>query len=215
MKNLYKFAGMIVLVSMVISSPAVSDTGVRLNVGLSNIAYGDFNDVVDLSNENSAVFGEIENISWVPEIGGEIFYSPMPMFSVGVGVGMIKGSSDLSSVILGDFEHKINVYPMTVTAYFKPSLPLMPIKPYAYAGTGMYYSKLSFDYSGFRQDVFQITDAELTKLGFGFHAGGGLEFSIVPMLSLQIGVQGRWAKIKGFEGTGTDQIGRASCRERV
>ncbi|MCD6380000.1 autotransporter outer membrane beta-barrel domain-containing protein [bacterium] len=204
MKNWYRFVGIMVFISMVISAPAVSDTGVRLNVGLSHIAYGDYNDFIETVNKDLVPFGiELENLSWVPEVQGEVIYSPLPMMTVGFGVGMIYGSAELSSDLIGNFQHDVKAYPMTVTAYFKPSIPLMPVKPYVYAGAGMYYSKLTFSVNMDQLGAgWESTD--LTKTGFGLHGGAGLEFSIAPMLSLQVGVQGRWAKIKGFKGTGTD-----------
>jgi len=207
MNEYYKIAGIIVFISLLLSSPAVSDTGARLNVGLSHISYGDYNDYIDNDNEDLAVLNvELENLNWVPEVQGEIMYSPFPMITAGFGAGIIYGSADLSTDILGEFKHDVRVYPITVTAYFKPSLPLMPIKPYVYAGAGMYYSKLTFSVSMDElSSGWESTD--LTKTGFGLHGGAGLEFSIMPLLSLQIGVQARWADIKGFEGTGTDLDG--------
>ncbi len=43
---------------------------------------------------------------------------------------------------------------------------------------------------------------ELSKWGFGLHGGAGFEISILPKLSVDIGVKARWANFKGFEGTG-------------
>ncbi|MBD3178237.1 MAG: hypothetical protein GF417_00810, partial [Candidatus Latescibacteria bacterium] len=130
------------------AAPAAADTGVRVNAGLTHIGYGDFNDFVDDINYELNEYGiEMNNINWVPEIQGEVLYSPFPMFTVGLGAGIIFGSSDLNASIGGfslDFEHEIKVYPITVTGYFKPSMPMFPLKPYIYGGAGLYHSKMSF-----------------------------------------------------------------------
>ncbi len=212
MKRCSKLAGIVVLISILISAPAISDTGVRVSVGLSHIGYGDFNDMVGPMNSDSLLntFNvKMANMNWIPEIQAEVFHSPLPLLTVGLGAGYMYGCAGLSDDLFGKLEHTVKVYPITVTGYFKPSLPLMPVKPYVYGGLGIYYSKLSFSYTGLWQQYSQQTSSELTKSGFGLHGGAGLEFSILPMISFQVGVQGRWAKIEGFEGTGTDLNGNS------
>lgn len=196
---------------------AGADTGVRINAGLSHISYGDFNDFVDDTNYELEQYGiEMDNINWVPEIQGEVMYSPAPMFTLGLGAGMIFASSDLSTSIGGfglDFEHKIRVYPITVTGYFKPSVPMFPVKPYIYGGAGLYHSKMEFGtnlgdvFESVDPEVVYFREADLSATGFGLHGGAGIEFAILPLLSLQVGIQARWADVSGFEGTGTTSGG--------
>jgi len=217
MRSYSAIAVLTVLAVTLSGIPAGADTGVRVNAGLTHISYGDFNEFVDDVNYELEGYGiEMENLNWVPEIQGEVLYSPMPFFTVGLGAGMIFGSSDLSTTIGGfnlDFEHSIKAYPITVTGYFKPSIPLFPIKPYIYGGAGIYYSKMDFGTN--LGDVFESLDpeavyfeqADMSATGFGLHGGAGLEFSIVPLLSLQVGIQARWADVSGFEGTGTTSGG--------
>ena len=198
-------------VAIVTTAAGVSEAGIgfRATGGFSHISYGDFNDWVDEANKSLAAggAGEIDDIKWVPEFGGEFYYSIVPMFEVGVGAGIMMGNSEYS-FMEGDefieFEHKIKAFPINANFYFKPNVPFASMKPYLYAGGAMYYTKLDFalnlsDEMGY--------DAELSAWGFGIHGGGGMEFSVLPSLSFDIGFKIRWASIDGFEGTATDLEG--------
>jgi hypothetical protein len=192
---------------LALSSSSAAETGFRVNAGMTRISYDDYNDFADIVNEDLAVFGtELENLNWLPELQGEFLYSPLPLITFGAGAGMIFGKAELSSSLIGNLEYGVRSYPITMTGYFKPELPLMPVKPYAFCGIGMYYSKITCEFStDIVEGIYESTD--LSTWGFGIHGGAGLEFSILPMLSLEVGVRGRWADIKGFEGTGTDAAG--------
>jgi len=196
------------------SSPSFAGFGVRAYGGMDYIRYSDYNDFVDYINgvvlSGLGVSSEINNIHFVPEIGGEVLFSTLPWFTVGVGAGMIYGKSSLEVEISGDvmsFEHKIKAYPITGTLYFKPTIPLFIAKPYFFAGAGMYYCKMNFNQMLTYSGITEGFDSELTKSGFGFHGGAGIEFSLVPMVSISLEVKGRMAKIKGFEGTATSLDG--------
>jgi hypothetical protein len=69
--------------AIVVAAAGVSHAGIgfRATGGYSHISYGDFNDWVDEANESLAAggAGEIDNIKWVPEFGGEFYYSIVPM----------------------------------------------------------------------------------------------------------------------------------------
>jgi opacity protein-like surface antigen len=114
------------------------------------------------------------------------------------------GNSEYSFSEAGEFvefEHKIKSIPINANFYFKPNVPFASMKPYMYAGAAMYYTKLDFGLNFSDEAGY---DAELSTWGFGIHGGGGMEFSIVPSLSFDVGVKIRWASIGGFEGTATD-----------
>jgi hypothetical protein len=202
-----KFTALMAAFSLVLCGNASSETGIRLNAGMSRVSYDDYNKFVDEVNKSLSSIGlELEKLHWLPEIQGEFIYSPLPLITVGAGAGMLFGKAELSSGLIGQMEYGVKTYPITVTGYFKPDLPLMPVKPYAFFGLGMYYSKINFELDqNFVQGVSE--SADMTTWGFGFHGGAGLEFSILPALSLELGVRARWAELKGFEGTGTDANG--------
>ncbi len=201
-------------VAIVTAAAGVSEAGIgfRATGGYSHISYGDFNDWVDEVNESlaSGGAGEIDNIKWVPEFGGEFYYSIVPMFEIGVGAGMMMGNSEYSFTD-GDesveFEHKIKAFPINANFYFKPNVPFSGMKPYLYAGGAMYYTKLDFGFKLANLSDEGGYDAELSTWGFGIHGGGGMEFPIIPSLSLDVGFKIRWASIGGFEGTATDLEG--------
>ncbi len=201
MRDGFKLSVTIAIIVFLFSGAARADTGFRVSAAMSRISFDDYNDMVDTINEDLSLFqAEAENLNWLPELGGEFFYSPFPLVSVGAGAGMIFGGAELSTQGIGNYEYGVRSYPLTLTGYFKPDIPLMPVKPYAYLGVGAYYASIDFDFSYSEQGIKE--SADLSAWGFGFHGGAGLEFSILPLVSLEVGLRGRWVDIEGFEGTG-------------
>ncbi|MCK4538414.1 MAG: outer membrane beta-barrel protein [Candidatus Krumholzibacteria bacterium] len=210
MKRSAAVAVVMTIVLSFVSSLACAGIGARVYGGLTHISYSDYNEWVDDANEELGVGENLDNMKWVPEFGGELYYSVAPMFEIGLGAGMILGSteysfSELTSFI--DFNHKMKAFPISANLYFRPSVPFVSMKPYLYGGGGMYYSRLDF---GFKISDGTDTwgyDAELSTWGFGIHGGGGMEFSIAPTFSLDIGFRVRWADISGYEGSATNTDG--------
>jgi len=210
MKGIIKSIVFIVVFSLFVVSPSYAGFGVRALAGVGYIRYTDFNDFADYITDNVIskydVSGELGNIHFVPEAGGEVIFSVVPMINFGLGAGVLFGKSSIgvsSNDGSFDFEHKIKAYPLTGTLYLKPSIPFIPSKPYVFVGAGLYVCTLNFSSRlsvGTEETGY---DAELSRTGFGFHGGGGIEFGIVPTVSFGIEVKGRFAKIKGFEGTRT------------
>lgn len=201
------FMAIITIAALLFPGEAVAGFGLRLTGGFSHIAYGDFNDGVDAINTVYAGIAEMDNMKWVPEFGGEFYYSIIPMLEIGIGGGMIAGSSELSFSMMGvnlSSNHKMKAYPVSLTAYFRPKVPFVSMKPYLFGGGGLYYSKLDFDLNLTSPGESEGYSAELSAWGFGLHGGGGVEFSIMPAFSFDIGFKMRWADIDGFEGTMTE-----------
>jgi opacity protein-like surface antigen len=204
-----RFSAVAVIAILSISFlPGVSYAGfgIRLTGPATYVGYGDFNDYVDTYNSEylSDSPYKYENINWAPEFGVEVLYTLLPKIDIGVGAGIIMGTSEYS-VSAGleniTLRHKIRPYPFTATAYYR--LPWMggPFKPIAYGGVGVYYNKAFFSsaYMGTGNDYsYEWT---LTKWGFGLHGGVGFEISILPKLSVDLGIKARWANFTGFEGT--------------
>jgi opacity protein-like surface antigen len=198
----------ILLVSLfVYTGAAQAGVGVRAWGGIGHIGYGQYNEWVDAFNADPIIISsghEIDNMNWVAEFGGEVLFSAIPLIDIGVGAGMLLSSSDISISGGGEIfsiEHKLRSYPFTATAYFKPDIPFAFMKPIVYGGIGFYRTVLTWDYTD--TVTPRYWDAELDKWGFGMHGGVGFEISVMPMMSIDLGVRGRWAKIKGFEGTCT------------
>ena len=214
MKKFSSVVAILLMSTFVYTGLAHAGVGVRITGPVSYISYGNWNDFADFLNDVAipelGFSQKIDNINWVPEFGGEILVSPVPLLDVGLGAGMMLKTAEISISQGGEtmsFGHKLRVYPFTLTGYLKPSLPLGFAKPFFYGGVGLYYTKLIFedDYEGIMGDYSY--EAELTKTGFGLHGGAGLEFSVFPKVSIDIGVKARWAKLKGFEGTASDSEG--------
>lgn len=185
---------------------ASAGIGVRASGGLSYISYGDFNDAADYANEElwaSGATGEVGAIHWIPEFGGEVYVSVIPGLSVGLGGGILFGTSAyMLQTSLGSYsyEHAMKAYPVTVTAYV--DLPMLPFaKPFVYLGGGEYWTSLTFEESTSSGLSTEEASAELQEWGFGFHGGAGLSFEIVPKVQCEVGLKWRRAVVKGFEGT--------------
>ncbi len=202
---------MCLVIVLLAGSNAGAGVEFRLMGGMDYIAYDHFNNFADNLNDDLANLGvseEIGNIHWVPEINGEVKISLLPLLSTGFSAGYIYGKSDFSleegSTSLS-LDHNIKVYPLMLTGYVNPPIPFA--EPYLYAGAGLYMARMEFDQS-FSEggDSYGYT-AELEKTGFGLHGGAGMKFSFTPLIGLEVGVRGRWADIKGFEGTAEDSEG--------
>ncbi|MBU8922965.1 MAG: hypothetical protein KOO63_14200, partial [Bacteroidales bacterium] len=118
-----------------VSEPAGAGIGARVYGGFSHISYSDYNDWVDQANEEIGIGEKLDNIKWVPEFGGELFYPVSPMIEIGLGAGLMSGSSEYfvsggSSTI--NFNSKIKAVPITANLYFRPSVPFTSMSPYLY-----------------------------------------------------------------------------------
>lgn len=189
--------------------PAEAGFGIKLKGGYSYISYSDFNDWVDLSNsEIPNGSPTLDNINWVPEFSAEFVFPILPTFSGAVGIGYISGKSDYSVDFGGDsfsILHKVKAMPILLNVYWEP--PLVSINPFVYGGVGFYKTSLEFKYGLISGGNYEGFESELDKWGFGLQAGGGVRIALVPTMSLDIGAQGRWADISGFEGTTTTSDG--------
>ena len=198
------------LAAFVMPAPAEAGFGFRVNGGLAYVTYSDFNDYAKYMNDKElpliGVTDKLDEIRWVPEINGEVLFSPVPAITIGAGAGMISGKSEFSFSYADNgyfYEHTVKAYPLSLNGYFDPPLTGIAIKPYLRGGIAAVYSKITFDVTLTAGGVTDGLDAELTTWGFEMHGGGGLRFAIFPMVSIDLGVVGRWANLKGFEGTGT------------
>lgn len=215
-----RFFSLAVLLAVFVILPQAVFAGVSLRFtgGYYHMGYKDFNDWVkqlnasiDEANQDipaSQQIPKMDEMTWVPEFGGEILFSVAPTVSIGAGVGIIAGSSSIAYQLEGfgiDFDHKVRSYPFTATAYVR--FPAIPIKPFLYGGAGFYRSKATFDYYALMDYDRLGYSAELTDWQFGIHGGGGISFNIAPTISLDIDMRFRWADLKGFEGTATSSDG--------
>ena len=212
MKRLASVVAIMLLSVFVYTGAVHAGIGVRVWGGFNKIGYGDYNNWADAVNREilAGTGHAFENMNWVGEFGGEALVTVIPMLDIGVGVGMLLSSMEYD--VSGDGvtytqTHKVRSIPFTLTGYFKPPLPVSVVKPFVFGGVGLYSTKLTWDedLNGTAADDFTY-ETELTKTGFGIHGGLGVEFSVLPMVSVDLNVKGRWAKIKGFEGTGTHSI---------
>lgn len=197
----------IALAVIAVAIPAEAGFGIKVKGGYTYISYSDFNNWMDETNsEIPSGSPTLDNINWLPEVAVEFTFPLLPTFSGAVGIGYLSGKSDYGVSLGGDsfsYLHKVKAMPVLLNVYWEP--PLVSINPFVYGGLGFYRTSLEFDYwltsGGDRQGYF----AEMEKWGFGLQAGGGVRIALIPTMSLDIGVQGRWADVSGFDGTATNQ----------
>ncbi len=200
-------------VALCAAQPA-SAFGIRVTGGFAHVAYGDFNDFADGINDLIArdpdITGELGDIRWIPELGAEVTAALTPLFSLGAGAGMLRGSSEFTFSSGGatlSFEHTVAAYPFTGTLYAEIPASLGFAKPYAFAGGGAYYTKLAFaERVGSLGDVVGY-DADLSSWGYGLHGGAGISVAVAPRVAVDIGFKGRYVKVSHFEGTATSTKG--------
>jgi hypothetical protein len=206
MRRLCSATAAIALVCILGAGSARAGLAFRLNAGPSRVSYGQYNEMVDEMNReissDPSMTGELDNLHWLSEFSGEVLFSVAPTVHIGIGAGIISGKSSFSIEPLEvGFEHTVKAFPFTATAYVNTPAPFSFAKPYVFGGVGAYYSKLGFTISA-PVDT-SAYDYDLSAWGFGLHGGAGLDFSVAPKISLSVEIKGRWAKLKGFEGTGT------------
>jgi hypothetical protein len=213
MKSVWWVLAAVAVASVPVFGSASAGVGVRVNGGVSRISYGDFNAWVDNVNARMATetlaVGAVDKIHWIPEFSGEFLYSFVPGLTVGVGAGMLSGKSTFD-VGFADgsyrFEHSVRSYPFTATLY--GDLPTIPVgKPYVFGGGAAYYAKITFHETVTAGTEEEWYDADLTAWGFGVHGGAGLEIPIVPMVSADVGVTGRFVRMRRFSGNATGNEG--------
>lgn len=135
----------------------------------------------DLENFNG---GHTSHLDSKTGFNGEVAIGRylLPFFAMELGAGYFesKGSPEAEPG-----HTKLRVVPVIATA--KVLLPLGPIEPYGEFGIGAYFTK--FEVNGNLGDF-----SGSSKVTYGLHAGGGVNFNITDTLFL--GVEGRylWAK---------------------
>ena len=199
----------IVLTIAAASVPAEAGLGIKVKGGYSWISYGDYNDWVEKANKDMPQgLPAYEELHWIPEISAEFMFPLFPTISGAVGVGYLSGKVDYNVSIGADglsSVHKVKSIPILLNVYWEP--PLEVINPFVYGGVGFYRTGLEFDLSITSGGNVDGYNAELDKWGFGLQAGGGVSIALAPTVSFDVGIQGRWADISGFEGTATSVDG--------
>jgi opacity protein-like surface antigen len=204
--------------------PAISQAkgfALKATGGYGTMTTGDYNtlgnstfqlikDMADFYAGTSS--GEFKKLNLGFEFEGEVILNLFGGFGLGVGVGYIMRSNEskmgvtfpLAGSISLSISPDITAIPITLSAYyFAPGVG--SLKPYAYGGLGYYIGKIKVVT---RVDTEPLTspaswtetDDRVKDQGFGFHVGAGLEFKLVPKVSLFIEGKARYCKLTSWEG---------------
>jgi hypothetical protein len=211
MNRSHSALAVLILGTLIATNAATAGIGFRVSGGYGYISYRDYNDRIDYMNSeylpSMSIAGTLDKLHWAPEISGEVLVFLFPRFDFGLGVGLISGSRSFSIEPVGyRYEHTMKTYPITATVYAALPAPFGFAKPYVFAGGGVYYSAIVFDYDTPSAATSFTTD--LSAWDFGAHAGAELRIPLAPRISLDILVRGRLAAIQGFEGTKIWDTGR-------
>jgi opacity protein-like surface antigen len=119
---------------------------------------------------------------WVVE--GAIGHYFLPFLAVEVGGGYLQTKTDVTPATA---DAKFKVVPLVATG--KLLLPAGPIEPYGEFGVGLYIVDLDISGNG-NTGTFSGS----TNTAFGYHAGGGVNIDLGPVVFL--GAEGRYLWIK-------------------
>lgn len=189
----------------------------KISGGINHLSGTDFNASeegwryirrVSAEAAGDAFASELNPLDWGGEIAGEITFH-LSRLSLSGGLGYIsgRGSSEdvttLNGVTTGTSTTNLDAKAIPVTLGIYYFLPVSP-KSQVFLNAGVGYYFVNFSRTARREnDSPYWIDTEFTGSGgdFGFHGGIGFEYSLSKSASLLIEGLGRFAKIKGFEGT--------------
>jgi opacity protein-like surface antigen len=203
--------GALLAISIVSSDASAAGIAFRVSGGYHYVQYDDFNAyadyVTDVVFPEADIAGEMSTMHWIPAFGGEMLVPVVPWLQIGAGVGWMHGTSSFDIAIgtnSWSYEHSLSVIPVTATGYAAIPAPMTGVKPFVFAGGGAYRTTLSFDEAIRIESEFEALAAELSAWGYGFHGGAGLSIVVSPMVTIELGFSGRYATVKGFEGSATE-----------
>lgn len=153
------------------------------------------------------VQGEAKPLHLSYDLEGTVIINLTPKIGIGFGVGYIQGTRTSEITSSGSFEGsltnklKIRAIPFRLGVFY--TLPMREkINVVFNAGVGVYLAQCDYDRLPLSDLIGPMrVHLESSSEGFGFHGGVGFEFKIASNLSFVFEGQGRYAKIRGFEGT--------------
>ncbi len=131
---------------------------------------------------------DLDNVHFNTKAGyvleGALGHYFLPFLAVEVGGGYLESKTDAS---VPSANAKLKVVPVVATG--KLLLPAGPIEPYAEFGVGLYIVDLDISGNGATGNFSGSTNS-----AFGYHAGGGVNIDLGPVVFL--GAEGRYLWIK-------------------
>ncbi|MDD8027899.1 MAG: outer membrane beta-barrel protein [Acidobacteriota bacterium] len=231
-KKRFACAVVVAFLAAVIVLPAPAravEVKIKLYGGYGYLVGGDLNSgtegMANMWLDMFSLLGASQSGSFQPahyglQYGGDLIFMFNPIIGIGLGVESL-GAKQNSTIIshLGSQE---------ITTSLKAEASAVPIKASLYLcaplgtgarmnlhfGVGYYLAKMS---NLFRleqgAEFIQYANSADAK-AIGFHGGLGFEFDLAPHVSLFIEVQGRYAKLGGFEGEAVMSVSSDSVSEK-
>ncbi len=186
--------------------------GLRLFGGAGTLSPADINQGTKGWTDQHAGFytsfgysrsGEVKPVNMSLEGGVDLLVYLTPRIALGIGAGYIQGKR-ASEVVLtkGTEEIKItsqptlSAKPIRLSLFFE--IPADNLNIYLNLGSDYYLAKYTWDWEF--PDEWELNQSA-TANGLGFHGGIGFEIRVSPNVAFFVEGTGRYAKVKGFEGT--------------
>lgn len=185
--------------------------GLRLFGGAGTLSPADINQGTKGWTDQHAGFftsfgysrsGEVKPVNMSLEGGADFLFYLTPRIALGIGAGYVQGKRASEVVLTNGTEIKITSQPTLSATPIRLSLffeiPADTINIYLNLGSDYYLAKYTWDWEF--PDEWELNHSA-TANGLGFHGGIGFEIMISANVAFFVEGTGRYAKIKGFEGT--------------
>lgn len=192
--------------------------GFLLSCGMNYFSVGDWNNYLELDTkfwkDMANLFGykaggDFKKIHLGSHLSGEVIFFLNPRLGISVGSGYMYGHSDGDSSKIvshhqlftesSTHDTEISAIPIVLGIYY--FFPVSPrVNLYLNTGLGYYFGKWFDEYHHEWGGYWEVIKQRASGGNFGLHGGIGLEYNLMPSLSLVIETCGRYAKIGGLEG---------------
>lgn len=185
------------------------DFGVRLSIGTNYVAGGQLNEgAIGLADYYAETLGiereyKVKPVHFSYLVSADVFFPFQDKYTIGIGLDYFRG--ELESVVKYDrtgFADYYSARPKIEALPFRVYIAYHPV-PYIYTKIGIeyYFARAGYYYRYQTEGFWQEWSGSAKSQGLGFLGGLGYEYEIAPFATLFVEAVGRYAKIKGFEGT--------------
>jgi opacity protein-like surface antigen len=200
----------IVIISRPLSAGKLT-FGAKISGGLGYLSGSDINSYYQTLNEwddyhKNPVTGRLLAVHLGSDFQAEFFLGFGPNLGITLGVGRL-GVSRESVLTRGSgtdqsketYKPGMSATVITLGGFY--ALPLTrTLMLNANAGMAYYFGRIKFSYSDVDNDSSYVQTWESSKSVFGFQAGAGLEYAILPKLSLVVEALARFAALEDLSG---------------
>jgi len=150
---------------------------------------------------------QVQSLNSGYEIGAELIYMVAPRIGIGLGFGRGRGNVE-DILIFYEYPNilfSLSSAPNLKTAHIRLGILYWLLMSrlfsfYVTGGVGLYQADYNLNLNLLMGDETKDFAQSARGKGFGVHGGGVFELALNPRASLFIEAQGRYARLRGFEG---------------